>query len=126
MILVTHDRYFLDDITTWILELDRGRGIPYQGNYSDWLEQKAKRMEQEAREERGKQRSLAKELEWVRSSPKARQAKSKARIQSYEQKAAEAEKEKVSTAQIRIPLVQGSAMWCSRLKTFGRALATIC
>ena len=103
MILVTHDRYFLDDITTWILELDRGRGIPYQGNYSDWLEQKAKRMEQEAREERGKQRSLAKELEWVRSSPKARQAKSKARIQSYEQKAAEAEKEKVSTAQIRIP-----------------------
>jgi len=103
VILVTHDRYFLDDITTWILELDRGRGIPYQGNYSDWLEQKAKRLEQEAREERGKQRSLAKELEWVRSSPKARQAKSKARIQSYEQKAAEAEREKVSTAQIRIP-----------------------
>ncbi len=103
VILVTHDRYFLDDITTWILELDRGRGMPYQGNYSDWLEQKAKRMEQEAREERGKQRALAKELEWVRSSPKARQAKSKARIQSYEQKAAEAEKEKVSTAQIRIP-----------------------
>ena len=103
VILVTHDRYFLDDITSWILELDRGRGIPYQGNYSDWLEQKAKRMEQEAREERGKQRSLAKELEWVRSSPKARQAKSKARIQSYEQKAAEAEREKVSTAQIRIP-----------------------
>ena len=103
VILVTHDRYFLDDITSWILELDRGRGIPYQGNYSDWLEQKAKRMEQEAREERGKQRSLAKELEWVRSSPKARQAKSKARIQSYEQKAAEAEREKVTTAQIRIP-----------------------
>ena len=103
VILVTHDRYFLDDITSWILELDRGRGIPYQGNYSDWLEQKAKRMEQEAREERGKQRALAKELEWVRSSPKARQAKSKARIQSYEQKAAEAEREKVSTAQIRIP-----------------------
>ena len=103
VILVTHDRYFLDDITTWILELDRGRGMPYQGNYSDWLEQKAKRMEQEAREDRGKQRSLAKELEWVRSSPKARQAKSKARIQSYEQKAAEAEREKVSTAQIRIP-----------------------
>tara|TARA_R100000365_G_C2746992_1_gene76560 strand:- start:2990 stop:4627 length:1638 start_codon:yes stop_codon:yes gene_type:complete len=103
VILVTHDRYFLDDITSWILELDRGRGVPFQGNYSGWVEQKAKRMEQEAREERGKQRSLAKELEWVRSSPKARQAKSKARIQSYEQKAAEAEKEKVSTAQIRIP-----------------------
>ena len=103
VILVTHDRYFLDDITSWILELDRGRGIPYQGNYSAWLEQKAKRMEQEAREEKGKQKALSKELEWVRSSPKARQAKSKARIQSYEQKAAEAEREKVSTAQIRIP-----------------------
>ena len=103
VILVTHDRYFLDDITSWILELDRGSGIPYQGNYSAWLEQKAKRMEQEAREEKGRQKSLAKELEWVRSSPKARQAKSKARIQSYEEKAAQAEREKVSTAQIRIP-----------------------
>lgn len=103
VILVTHDRYFLDDITSWILELDRGRGIPYQGNYSAWLEQKAKRMEQEAREEKGKQKALAKELEWVRSSPKARQAKSKARIQAYEEKAAQAEREKVTTAQIRIP-----------------------
>ena len=103
VILVTHDRYFLDDITSWILELDRGRGIPYQGNYSRWLEQKAKRMEQEARDERGRQKALARELEWVQASPKARQAKSKARIQSYEQKAAEAEREKVSTAQIRIP-----------------------
>jgi ATP-binding cassette ChvD family protein len=103
VILVTHDRYFLDDITSWILELDRGRGMPNQGNYSAWLEQKAKRMEQEAREERGKQRSLAKELEWVRASPRARQAKSKARIQSYEEKASAAEREKVSTAQIRIP-----------------------
>ncbi|MFN7180884.1 energy-dependent translational throttle protein EttA [Hyphomonas sp.] len=103
VILVTHDRYFLDDITSWILELDRGRGIPYQGNYSRWLEQKAKRMEQEAREEKGKQKSLAKELEWVRSGQKARQAKSKARIQAYEQKAAEAEREQVMTAQIRIP-----------------------
>ncbi len=103
VILVTHDRYFLDDITQWILELDRGKGIPYQGNYSAWLEQKSKRMEQEAREEKGKQRALAKELEWVRASPKARQAKSKARIQSYEEKAAQAEREKVSVAQIRIP-----------------------
>lgn len=103
VILVTHDRYFLDDITGWILELDRGRGIPYQGNYSDWLEQKAKRMEQEAREDRGRQRALAKELEWVRSSPKARQAKSKARIQAYEEMASKAEREKVSNAQIRIP-----------------------
>ncbi len=103
VILVTHDRYFLDDITGWILELDRGRGIPYQGNYSRWLEQKAKRMEQEAREDKGRLKALAKELEWVNASPRARQAKSKARIQAYEQKAAEAEREKVSTAQIRIP-----------------------
>jgi len=103
VILVTHDRYFLDDITGWILELDRGRGIPYQGNYSDWLEQKAKRMEQEAREDKGKQRALAKELEWVRAGAKARQAKSRARIQRYEEMATEAEREKVSTAQIRIP-----------------------
>ena len=67
MILVTHDRYFLDDVTSWILELDRGRGVPFQGNYSGWVEQKAKRMEQEAREESGRKRTLAKELEWVRS-----------------------------------------------------------
>ncbi|MEQ9315955.1 MAG: energy-dependent translational throttle protein EttA, partial [Henriciella sp.] len=103
VILVTHDRYFLDEITDWILELDRGRGIPYKGNYSDWVEQKAKRMEQEAREDAGKKRTLAKELEWVRAGAKARQTKSKARIASYEQRAAEAEREKVSTAQIRIP-----------------------
>ena len=103
VILITHDRYFLDKITDWILELDRGRGIPYKGNYSDWIEQKAKRMEQEAREDAGKKRTLAKELEWVRAGAKARQTKSKARIASYEQRAAEAEREKVSTAQIRIP-----------------------
>ncbi|MGB2074581.1 MAG: ATP-binding cassette domain-containing protein, partial [Henriciella sp.] len=103
VILVTHDRYFLDDITDWILELDRGRGIPYEGNYSAWLEQKAKRLEQEAREDRGRQNALSKELEWVRSSPKARQAKSKARIQAYEDMANKAEKETVSTATIRIP-----------------------
>ncbi|RIJ13846.1 energy-dependent translational throttle protein EttA [Henriciella mobilis] len=103
VILITHDRYFLDKITDWILELDRGRGIPYKGNYSDWIEQKAKRMEQEAREDAGKKRTLAKELEWVRAGAKARQTKSKARIQAYEQRAAEAEREKVSHAQIRIP-----------------------
>ena len=103
VILVTHDRYFLDDITGWILELDRGRGIPYEGNYSAWVEQKAKRMEQEAREDKGRQRTLAKELEWVRAGAKARQAKSKARIQRYEEMASQAEREKVSNAQIRIP-----------------------
>ncbi|RIJ25854.1 energy-dependent translational throttle protein EttA [Henriciella barbarensis] len=103
VILVTHDRYFLDKITDWILELDRGRGNPYKGNYSDWVEQKAKRMEQEAREDASKKRTLAKELEWVRAGAKARQTKSKARIQSYEERAAEAERETVSHAQIRIP-----------------------
>ncbi|CAN0504037.1 unnamed protein product, partial [Scytosiphon promiscuus] len=103
VILVTHDRYFLDDITSWILELDRGRGVPFQGNYSGWVEQKAKRMEQEAREESGRKRTLAKELEWVRSGQKARQAKSKARINAYEEMASQAEREKGMTAQIRIP-----------------------
>jgi ATP-binding cassette ChvD family protein len=103
VILVTHDRYFLDQITTWILELDRGQGIPYEGNYSVWLEKKAKRIAQEQREEAGRQKSLNRELEWVRSSPKARQAKSKARMNAYEEKASAAEREKITTAQIRIP-----------------------
>ena len=103
VILVTHDRYFLDDITSWILEIDRGRGVPYEGNYSAWVEQKAKRMEQEAREDKGRSRTLAKELEWVRAGAKARQAKSKARINAYEEMASQAEREKVSNAQIRIP-----------------------
>ncbi len=103
VILVTHDRYFLDQITGWILELDRGQGIPYEGNYSVWLDKKAKRLAQESREEEGRKRSLSKELEWVRASPKARQAKSKARINAYNEKAAEAEREKITTAQIRIP-----------------------
>jgi len=85
VVLVTHDRYFLDNITGWILEIDRGSGIPYEGNYSSWLEQKQKRLEQEAREDVARQRTLAREVEWVRSSPKARQAKSKARIQAYDE-----------------------------------------
>jgi ATP-binding cassette ChvD family protein len=103
VILVTHDRYFLDQITTWILELDRGQGIPYEGNYSVWLEKKAKRIAQEQREEAGRQKSLNRELEWVRASPKARQAKSKARVNAYEEMASRAEREKITTAQIRIP-----------------------
>ena len=103
VILVTHDRYFLDQITTWILELDRGQGIPYEGNYSVWLEKKAKRIAQERSEEAGRQKSLNRELEWVRSSPKARQAKSKARVNAYEEMASKAEREKITTAQIRIP-----------------------
>ena len=103
ILIVTHDRYFLDEITGWILELDRGRGIPYEGNYSSWLEQKAKRLEQEAREDKAKQKTLARELEWIRQGQKARQAKSKARIQAYEDLASQSEREKVGKAQIVIP-----------------------
>ena len=103
ILCVTHDRYFLDDITGWILELDRGRGIPYEGNYSAWLEQKAKRLEQEAREDKAKQKTLERELEWMRQSPKARQAKQKARINAYNEMANTSEREKVGRAQIVIP-----------------------
>ncbi|MBN2759717.1 MAG: energy-dependent translational throttle protein EttA [Rhodobacteraceae bacterium] len=103
ILIVTHDRYFLDDITGWILELDRGRGIPYEGNYSAWLEQKAKRLAQEAREDKSRQKSLERELEWIRAGAKARQTKSKARISAYEEKANQSEREKVGRAQIIIP-----------------------
>ena len=85
VILVTHDRYFLDNVVNWILELDRGRYFPYEGNYSTYLEKKAKRLEQEAREDAGRQKAIKDELEWIRQSPKARQTKSKARIKSFEQ-----------------------------------------
>ncbi|AXI48099.1 energy-dependent translational throttle protein EttA [Sulfitobacter sp. SK012] len=103
ILIVTHDRYFLDDITSWILELDRGKGIPNEGNYSDWLEQKAKRLGQEAREDKSKQKTLERELEWMRQGAKARQAKSKARIKSYNEMAETSEREKLTRAQIVIP-----------------------
>ncbi len=103
ILIVTHDRYFLDDITSWILELDRGRGMPYEGNYSAWLEQKAKRLSQEAREDKSKQKTLERELEWMRQSPKARQAKQKARINAYNDLAETSEREKLGRAQIVIP-----------------------
>ena len=103
ILIVTHDRYFLDDITGWILELDRGRGIPYEGNYSAWLEQKAKRLEQESREDKSRQKTLERELEWIRQGAKARQAKQKARINAYNELANQSEREKISNAQIVIP-----------------------
>lgn len=103
VVLVTHDRYFLDNVTGWILELDRGQGIPYEGNYSAWLEQKKKRLEQEAREETARQRTINQELEWIRQSPKARQAKSKARISAFDTLVQEAGKREIETAQIVIP-----------------------
>lgn len=102
VILVTHDRYFLDNITEWTLELDRGQGVPYHGNYSSWLEQKAKRLEVEKGQEDAKQRALSRELEWIRSSPKARQAKSKARITAYEKMAEEAGRDDVVRTSINI------------------------
>ena len=103
VMVVTHDRYFLDNVTGWILELDRGRGIPYEGNYSAWLEQKQKRLSVEEKQESARQRTLAHELEWIRASPRARQAKSKARIQAYETLLAEARDRPIGGAQIVIP-----------------------
>jgi ATP-binding cassette ChvD family protein len=102
VILVTHDRYFLDNITEWTLELDRGQGVPWKGNYSGWLEQKAKREATEKGQEESKQKALSRELEWIRSSPKARQAKSKARITAYEKLADEAGREETGRASIQI------------------------
>lgn len=106
VVIVTHDRYFLDNVTGWILELDRGQGIPYEGNYSSWLEQKQKRIEQEAREETARQKTLANELEWIQKNPKARQAKSKARINAYDELLSQAAKEKITTAHINIPMTE--------------------
>ncbi|MBF9233615.1 energy-dependent translational throttle protein EttA [Microvirga alba] len=106
ILIVTHDRYFLDNVTGWILELDRGRGIPYEGNYSSWLEQKQKRLEQEGREDEAHKRTIEREREWVSASPKARQAKSKARIQRYEDLVAKANEKAPTTAQIIIPIAE--------------------
>jgi len=106
ILIVTHDRYFLDNVTGWILELDRGRGIPYEGNYSSWLVQKQKRLEQEGREEAAHQRTLAREQEWIAASPKARQAKSKARYQRYEDLLKQASEKQTQSAQIIIPVAE--------------------
>src|SRR5689334_20935050 len=106
ILIVTHDRYFLDNVTGWILELDRGKGIPYEGNYSSWLGQKQKRLEQEGREEAAHQRTLSREQEWIASSPRARQAKSKARYQRYEDLLKKAGEKQTQTAQIVIPVAE--------------------
>jgi len=104
VMIVTHDRYFLDNVTGWILELDRGRGIPYEGNYTSWLEQQEKRLKQEEKEEGARQRTLSHELEWVRQSPKARQSKSKARLASYDELLAKSKDQRISQSQITIPV----------------------
>jgi len=104
VLMITHDRYFLDNVTGWILELDRGRGIPYEGNYSAYLQSKAKRMQQEGREEASRQKAISREQEWMAASPKARQAKSKARIRAYDELVAAAEARRPGDAQIVIPV----------------------
>src|SRR5882762_5339465 len=106
ILIVTHDRYFLDNVTGWILELDRGKGIPYEGNYSSWLKQKQKRLAQEGREEESRQKTLEREQEWISASPKARQAKSKARYQRYEELLAKASEKGPTGAQIVIPVTE--------------------
>jgi len=103
VVAVTHDRYFLDDVAEWILEVDRGKGLPFHGNYSGWLEEKQKRLEQEGRQEQARQRTIAQELEWVRQSPRARQAKSKARIAAFETLVAQSKEKAPDTVQIVIP-----------------------
>jgi ATP-binding cassette ChvD family protein len=128
VVMVTHDRYFLDNVTGWILELDRGRGIPYEGNYSAWLEQKRKRLEQEEKEDNSRSKQLAEELEWVRQSPKARQSKSKARVQAYQEllSAHENSKKAVGSASIFIPpgpkLGQNIVEFSKVSKSFGDRL----
>src|SRR6266481_33420 len=106
ILIVTHDRYFLDNVTGWILELDRGKGIPYPGNYSAWLAQKQQRLEQEGREDVARQRTLAREREWIAASPRARQAKSKARYQRYEDLVKQAAEKTAQSAQIVIPVAE--------------------
>ncbi len=126
VILVTHDRYFLDNLTEWTLELDRGQGVPYKGNYSSWLEQKAKRSEVEKAQEEGRQKAIERELEWIRSSPKARQAKSKARITAFDKLVEESGREDVGRASIHIatgPKLGGVVVEAQGLKkAFGDTL----
>ncbi len=103
VVAVTHDRYFLDNVAQWILELDRGRGIPWEGNYSSWLEQKQQRLEREEKSASARQKTLQRELEWIRMAPRARQAKSKARIKAYEQMASASFEERLDEFEIQIP-----------------------
>src|SRR6204780_1715351 len=106
VILVTHDRYFLDKVTSWILELDRGKGIPHEGNYTSFLDVQEKRLKQESNEEAAQKRTIAREQEWIKQSPKARQAKSKARIPSYEELVAKSQEQRCGTAQIIIKVAE--------------------
>jgi ATPase subunit of ABC transporter with duplicated ATPase domains len=126
ILIVTHDRYFLDNVTGWILELDRGRGIPYEGNYTSWLKQKQKRLAQEASEDKARQRAIEAESEWIAASPKARQAKSKARIQRYEDLVNKQNDKAATTAQIIILWQSVWAIMSSTLKICRKALLKNC
>ena len=126
VVAVTHDRYFLDNVAGWILELDRGRALPFEGNYTGWLEQKAKRLAQEDREEGARQKTLARELEWVRSSPRARQTKSRARITAYENLLAESQEREASTAQIVIPAGPRLGDLVIEAGVCARVMVTVC
>ncbi|MDR6190077.1 ATPase subunit of ABC transporter with duplicated ATPase domains [Agrobacterium pusense] len=127
VMMITHDRYFLDNVTGWILELDRGRGIPYEGNYSAYLQAKAKRMQQEAREDASRQKAISREQEWIASSPKARQTKSKARIKAYDELVEAAENRRPGDAQIVIPVAERlGRVVPSRLRTSPNPMATAC
>jgi len=121
VIAVTHDRYFLDNVAGWILELDRGRGIPWKGNYSSWLEQKQARLKQEEKSEGKRQKTLERELEWIRMSPKARHAKSKARITAYEKLLSQDTAKRAEDLEIYIPPARGWAIWWWKPRAFPRA-----
>ena len=125
VILVTHDRYFLDNVTGWILELDRGHGIPHEGNYSSWLDAQEKRLVTESGQEEARVRSLAREAEWVKSSPRARQAKSKARIASYEELLAKSQEARQGAVQITVPAGPRLVPWWLRLRTLAKVTATV-
>src|SRR5690606_19285278 len=107
---ITHDRYFLDNVAQWILELDRGRGLPFQGNYTSWLEQKQERLAREERSNEARRRTLERELEWVRMAPKARQAKGKARLAAYDKLQAEAEAARVDDQRLEIAIPAGKRL----------------
>ena len=122
----SHDRYFLDNVAGWILELDRGRGIPWEGNYSSWLDQKSKRLAVEEKQAGAYSRTLQRELEWIRMAPKARHAKGKARINAYEQLLQEGQNRTPERVEIAIPCRSVSAMWSSRRSSSARRSATSC
>jgi sulfate-transporting ATPase len=126
VVAVTHDRYFLDNAAEWILELDRGHGIPWKGNYSSWLEQKEARLEQEAKQEGARMKAMKQELEWVRSNPKARQAKSKARIARYEEMSRSNTRSATRPRKSSSPWASASATRSSSSPTCPRASATSC